>query len=165
MSNDSEKINVEDEKKRQEEKLGELIDQLAENSDTLSSFMSMLARLKEAGIINMLDNITRDYMPTDVEFFAHMFSSREFTFAGLKSANVMLSVMHAMADEGVSDMIKLFMFNLGGIVDQASEAGNDHSKMKMMELLHTLKDPETASGMRALLSMVKSIGNLMEKSK
>ena len=148
----------------QEDKLEILLDQLVDNSDTLLSFMPVLVKLKEAGITDLITNISKDYMPTDVEFFGKMFSSREFTYAGMKTANVMLSLMYAMADEKVSDTVKNLMFNSRGIMDAASSAASDNSRLGTLELYHMLKDPEIASGIRAVMSLMKAIGSVLRKS-
>jgi uncharacterized protein YjgD (DUF1641 family) len=147
-----------------EDKLEILLDQIVENSDTLLSFMPVLAKLKEAGITDLITNISKDYMPTDIEFFGHMFSSREFTYAGMKTANVMLSLMYAMADEKVSDTVKNLMFNSRGILESASSAAKDNSRLGTLELYHMMKDPEVASGIRAVLSLMKTIGSILKKT-
>lgn len=147
-----------------EDKLEILLDQLVDNSDSLLAFMPVLVKLKEAGITDLIANISKDYMPTDIEFFGHMFSSREFTYAGMKTANVMLSLMYAMADEKVSDTVKNLMFNARGILDTASTAANDTSRLGTLELYHMMKDPEVASGIRTVMSVMKAIGSILKKS-
>ena len=147
-----------------EDKLEILLKELMANSDSLVSLVSVIEKLKKAGIIDLINSISRDYMPTDIEFFGHMFSSREFTYAGLKTANVLLSVMYAMADEKISDTIKNLMFNLRGAIDAASSAAKITSSLGTLELYRMLKDPEIAAGIRAVMALMKAVGEVLKKT-
>ncbi|MGC8516114.1 MAG: DUF1641 domain-containing protein [Thermoplasmata archaeon] len=147
-----------------EDKLEILLKELMNNSDSLVSIIPVLEKLKKAGIIDLINSISRDYMPTDIEFFGHMFSSREFTYAALKSANVLLSVMYAMADEKISDTIKNLMFNLRGAMDAASSAAKTTSSLGTLELYRMLKDPEIAAGIRAVMAIMKAVGEVLKKA-
>ena len=147
-----------------EDKLEILLKELMNNSDSLVTIIPVLEKLKKAGIIDLINSISRDYMPTDIEFFGHMFSSREFTYAGLKTANVLLSVMYAMADEKISDTIKNLMFNLRGAIDAALSAAKMPSSLGTLELYRMLKDPEIAAGIRAVMAIMKAVGEVLKKA-
>ena len=46
-----------------------IIEKVADNSDALLTLLDILEKLKEAGIIKLLSDVSQSYLPTDVEFF------------------------------------------------------------------------------------------------
>ncbi len=145
-------------------KLDALKRELADNSDIVLSLLPLLKRLKEAGIIDLFADITKDYVPTDVEFLGHFFSSREFTYSILKSANLALSLLYALSDEKVSDTIKNVMFNLRGIIDGVSVSQTDNSPLSIVDLYRLSKDRNAAKGIRAYVAVMRSIGEIFERT-
>ncbi len=139
--------------------------ELVKNADVITAFVPLLVRLKEAGILNLVADIAKDYLPTDVEFLGHFFTSREFTYAALKSANLLSSVMYALADEKVSDSVKLLMFNMRGVMDKVTEANDRDSPITPLELYRVMKDKNTARGIRAALAAMSALGEIISKAK
>ncbi len=148
----------------EKDKLEEIITEVVDNSDVLLSFLPLLKRLKEAGILNLFADISKDYMPTDIEFLGHFFSSREFTYSILKSANLMLSVLYAMADEKVSDTVKNLMFNMRGIMDGISESQKDESPLSLLDIYRLSKDKNAARGIRIYVAVMRAIGEIFERT-
>ncbi|MCL4328082.1 MAG: DUF1641 domain-containing protein [Candidatus Thermoplasmatota archaeon] len=141
-----------------------LLNELKENTDVVLAFIPLVRRLKEAGILNLIAEITKDYLPTDVEFLGHFFTSREFTYAALKSANLLVSVMYALADEQVSDMLKLIMFNLRGVADAFLEQDPDHKSLSLLKMSKMMKDPDTSRGIKAMFGVLKALGETLNRT-
>ena len=148
----------------EKDKFDTLIQELLDNSDIVFSLLPLLKRLKEAGIIDLFAGITKDYVPTDVEFLGHFFSSREFTYSILKSANLVLSLLYALSDEKVSDTVKNVMFNLRGIIDGVSESQKDNSPLSIIDLYRLSRDRNAVRGIRAYVAVMRSIGEIFERT-
>ncbi|MCL4314708.1 MAG: hypothetical protein M1454_03165 [Candidatus Thermoplasmatota archaeon] len=136
---------------------------IMDNADVIESLLPLMKRLRQAGIFDLFSSVARDYVPTDIEFLGHFFSSREFTYAALKSANLLLSFMYAFSDEKVSDMLKNIMFNLRGVVDQAESVSTTQGKQIPLEVYRLLRDPDTRAGILASLGAMKAIGEIIRK--
>ncbi|AKA48947.1 hypothetical protein IX51_07370 [uncultured archaeon] len=123
----------------------------------------MFRKLKQAGIVDFIDRISGDYLPSDVEFIGKFFSSREFTTGVLKSANTILGVMYALSRETTSDALKALLFDSEGLVDSMVTGAKNPEKLSMMRLLAMTKDPEIASGLTAVLNLLKELGKSLQK--
>ena len=77
----------------------QLIEEISENADMFHSFLKMAKRLKDAGIIDLMDSVSKDYMPTDIEFLGKFFTSREFTTAVIKGGNTMTAMLYMLLSE------------------------------------------------------------------
>ncbi|MCL4330076.1 MAG: DUF1641 domain-containing protein [Candidatus Thermoplasmatota archaeon] len=137
--------------------------ELVKNADVIAALVPVLVRLKEAGILNLVADITKDYLPTDIEFLGHFFTSREFTYAALKSANLLSSVMYALSDEKISDSVKLLMFNARGIADRIDEVQDRDSPLTPLELYRMMRDKNTARGFRAVMAALNALGEILSK--
>lgn len=140
-----------------------LIMELVESRDAIQSMLVMFRKLKQAGIVDFIDRISGDYLPSDVEFIGKFFSSREFTTGVLKSANTMLGVMYALSRETTSDALKALLFDSEGLVDSMVTGAKNPEKLSMMRLLAMTKDPEIASGLTAVLNLLKELGKSLQK--
>lgn len=140
-----------------------LIMELVESRDAIQSMLVMFRKLKQAGIVDFIDRISGDYLPSDVEFIGKFFSSREFTTGVLKSANTILGVMYALSRETTSDALKALLFDSEGLVDSMVTGAKNPEKLSMMRLLAMTKDPEIASGLTAVLNLLKELGKSLQK--
>lgn len=140
-----------------------LLVELLDNKDVLISLMNVVKRLRDAGIINLFDNISRDYMPTDVEFLGKFFTSKEFTYGFLKTANTLVSVMHALSNEKTSDMVKAIMFDAEGITDSMVSGAKNPQQMSLLKMYSMIKDPDIASGFTAVMNALKVVGQSLRK--
>ncbi|OWP56083.1 MAG: hypothetical protein B2I17_08155 [Thermoplasmatales archaeon B_DKE] len=125
--------------------------------------LNIMKRLKEAGIVNLANNIANDYLPTDVEFLAKFFASKELVYGMLKSANTAVSLIHALSDERTSDLVKAVMFNMPDAAEGMVEAAKTQDRMSMMKLYSMMKDPDVAAGISVMFSFLKFLGTVMKK--
>lgn len=140
-----------------------LIKEFIDSRDAIQSLLVMFRKLKQAGIVDFIDQISGDYLPSDVEFIGKFFSSREFTTGVLKSANTMLGVMYALSMDTTSDAIKALLYDSEGLMDAMVTGAKNPERMSMMKLLAMTKDPEIASGLTAMLNMLKELGKTLQK--
>jgi len=146
-----------------DDKLEPLIREMLEDSDFLEAMLNIMKRLKEAGIVNLANNIANDYLPTDVEFLGKFFASKELVYGMLKSANTAVSLIHALSDERTSDLVKAVMFNMPDAAEGMVEAAKTQDRMSMMKLYSMMKDPEVAAGISVMFSFLKFLGTVMKK--
>jgi len=134
---------------------------LSENLDVLESMMAIIKRLKEAGVIDLMDHLSKDYMPTDIEFLGKFFTSREFSVSLLKTLNVLISVMFAVSDEKNSDVLKTIMFNSPGITDSIKEYTTSTSRLSILDVYEKMKNPDVVAGMNAMLGILGFLGHII----
>ncbi len=146
-----------------DDRLEPLIREMLEDSDFLEAMLNIMKRLKEAGIVNLANNIANDYLPTDVEFLAKFFASKELVYGMLKSANTAVSLIHALSDERTSDLVKAVMFNMPDAAEGMVEAAKTQDRMSMMKLYSMMKDPDVAAGISVMFSFLKFLGTVMKK--
>jgi len=146
-----------------DDRLEPLIREMLEDSDFLEAMLNIMKRLKEAGIVNLANNIANDYLPTDVEFLGKFFASKELVYGMLKSANTAVSLIHALSDERTSDMVKAVMFNMPDAAEGMVEAAKTQDRMSMMKLYSMMKDPDVAAGISVMFSFLKFLGTVMKK--
>lgn len=146
-----------------DDRLEPLIREMLEDSDFLEAMLNIMKRLKEAGIVNLANNIANDYLPTDVEFLAKFFASKELVYGMLKSANTAVSLIHALSDERTSDLVKAVMFNMPDATEGMVEAAKTQDRMSMMKLYSMMKDPDVAAGISVMFSFLKFLGTVMKK--
>ena len=140
-----------------------LIREFVDSRDAIQSMLAMFRKLKQAGIVDFIDQISGDYLPSDVEFIGKFFSSREFTTGVLKTANTMLGLMYALSRETTSDALKALLFDSVGLVDSMVTGAKTPERFSMMRLLAMTKDPEISSGLTAVLNMLKELGKSLQK--
>lgn len=140
-----------------------LIMELMGSKDALQSMLGMFRKLKQAGIVDLMDQMSVDYIPSDIEFIGKFFSSREFTTGVLKSANTMLGLMYALSRETTSDALKAILYDSEGLVDSMVSGAKNPEKLSMMKLLAMTKDPEIASGITAVMNLLKELGKSLQK--
>jgi|YelNatPaOPRAMG01_1025707.scaffolds.fasta_scaffold01169_16 uncharacterized protein YjgD (DUF1641 family) len=146
-----------------EDKLEPLIREILEDSDFLEALLNILKKMKEAGIVNLANNIANDYLPTDIEFLGKFFASKELVYGTLKSANTAVSVIHALSDERTSDLVKAVMFNMPDATEGMITAAKTQDKISLMKIYSMMKDPEIAAGISVMFSFLKFLGAVMKK--
>lgn len=141
-----------------------LLVSVMENADVIKSLLSALEKLKSAGIVNLMTGVVNDYVPTDVDFFGKFFSSKEFTVSMLKTMNVLVSVMGAMASEKNSDLIKGIMFNFENITDHVQDAVHNPKKYSPLKIRKLLSDEDTRVALAAMIAFLKAFGQILNKT-
>ena len=102
-------------------------------------------------------------MPTDVDFLGKFFSSKEFTVSMMKSMNVLISVMGAMASEKNSDMIKGLMFNMENITDNINDAVENPRKYSPLKLRNLIGDEDIMLSLSVMMALMKGMGQIMRR--
>ncbi len=145
------------------DEMEDLLVRVMDNADVLKTLMNMLEKLKSAGIVDLMGGVVQDYVPTDVDFLGKFFSSKEFTVSLLKTMNVLISVMGAMASEKNSDFIKGVMFNFENITDNVQDAVRNPKKYSPMRVSNLLSDEDIRLAMSVLIAMLKGFGQIIKK--
>lgn len=141
-----------------------LLVKVMENADVIKSLVDALEKLKSAGIVDLMTGMVNDYVPTDVDFLGKFFSSKEFTVSLMKTMNVLISVMGAMASEKNSDMIKGLMFNFENITDNVQDAVHNPKKYSPLKLGNILKDEDVMVSVSAMVALMKGMGQILRKT-
>jgi uncharacterized protein YjgD (DUF1641 family) len=142
-----------------------IIEKVADNSDALLTLLDILEKLKEAGIIKLLSDVSQSYLPTDVEFFGKFISSKEFANGIMKTGNVLLALLFALSDERTTDTIKAILFNLPDISKDLVDTIGSGKKQTLVGMYSSIKNDQdlflglTAS-MKAMSRITKSIKKL-----
>ncbi|WP_075057597.1 DUF1641 domain-containing protein [Thermogymnomonas acidicola] len=104
--------------------------------------LNFFAKLKKAGVLDMMEGLSEDYLPTDIEFIVRFFSSKEFSTALIKGANVLMSLLHALSNETVGDSIKTIAYNSENIWDAMVSGGAKNPiNIGMLRLMAILRIP------------------------
>ncbi len=140
-----------------------LIEEISENADMFHSFLKMAKRLKDAGIIDLMDSVSKDYMPTDIEFLGKFFTSREFTTAVIKGGNTMTAMLYMLLSEQNTDLIRLLLYNSEGFSDAIVDGVRKPRKMTFLSLYSMMKDPDVSAGMTAMFNILKVFGKVVNE--
>ncbi|MEM0155230.1 MAG: DUF1641 domain-containing protein [Thermoplasmataceae archaeon] len=146
-----------------EDSLEPLIKDLLANADLIESLLTLLKKMKQAGLVELLNSVSSGYVPTDIEFMGKFFSSKELIYGMLKSANTAVSLIHALSDERTSDMVKAIMYNLPDATESMVDAAKNPDRLSALKLMSMLKDPEVAAGMSVMFSFLKFLGSAIKK--
>ncbi len=140
-----------------DDKLDIILDRLTENKDAIISLANLLDKMKQAGLVDVLDKINKDYTPTDMEFLVKFFSEKELIAALLKVGDGMMGLLYGLSDTRTSDVFKAISFNLQGITDGVVDGVKNPMQFSMLKLLSLLKDPDVSALITGLLNAVRVI--------
>ena len=139
-----------------------VLSRIEKNAEVIDSLLEILEKLQDAGIVDLMKSVSNNYLPTDVDFFGKFFSSKEFTIALMKTMNVSISVMGALASEKNSDLIKGFMFNFETITDNVQEAVHNPKKYSP-KIRKFIMDEDYKASTAVLMALMLSIGQILKK--
>ena len=74
-----------------------LIIGLLENKDALTSLLNLLTRMRKSGLIEILDDLSSDYLPSDLEFLTTFLTSRDALVGVVKMVNVLAALSHSLS--------------------------------------------------------------------
>ena len=142
-----------------------VISKVNDNADALMSLLEIVEKLKEAGIIDLMKNISESYLPTDVEFFGKFLSSKEFATGVMKTANIVIPLIYALSDEHTSDVLKAILFNLPDISKDVVDTIGSGKKQTMVGMYSSIKNDQDlflaiSASMKALSRISKAIRKL-----
>ncbi|MHB1650105.1 MAG: helical membrane plugin domain-containing protein [Thermoplasmataceae archaeon] len=145
------------------DKLEPVLRELLDDRDFLESLVNIIRHMKGAGIVDLVNNISTDYLPTDIEFLGKFFSSKEFVYGSLKTAISLVSVLYAFSDEKTSDLFKAIMYNLPSATEEIITSSKQTGRMSVRKLLSRMKDPEIGAGMEIAFTLLKFLGSVSKK--
>ncbi len=139
-----------------------VLSRIEKNAEVIDSLLEILEKMQDAGIVDLMKSVSNNYLPTDVDFFGKFFSSKEFTIALMKTMNVSISVMGALASEKNSDLIKGFMFNFETITDNVQEAVHNPKKYSP-KIRKFIMDDDYKASTAVLMALMLSVGQILKK--
>ncbi len=134
------------------------------NAELINPLFDVLEKLKQAGITELMTSVVNDYIPTDVDFLARFFSSKEFTVSLLKTMNVLIAVMGAMASEKTSDLIKAILFNFENMSSLMIDSAENPKKYSPLKVTKLLSDQDVMTGMAVMIAFLKGFGQVMRRA-
>lgn len=134
------------------------------NAELINPLFDVLEKLKSAGLVELMQTVVEDYIPTDVDFLGRFFSSKEFTIALLKTMNVLIAVMGAMSSEKTSDLIKAILFNFENMTDMVMDSISNPKKYSPLKITKILSDEDVMMGMAAMIAFLKGFGQILRRA-
>lgn len=146
-----------------EDDLEPLIQGLLENKDSFESMLGLFGKVKNSGLITALENLSSEYLPSDIEFLANFLTSRDFLYGFVKTMNVVSALSHAMSSEKGSDAIKAIMYNSEELWSGMISGAKNPEATSLLRLYAMVKDPDISAGLTAVLNALKAIGSALRK--
>lgn len=140
-----------------------LLSKVEENQDTLISFMDLFQKLKDAGLIDVMMEVSNDFAPSDIEFLEKFFTEKELISAILKVGNDLISILYALAEERTSDVVKAISFNLPGVTAGFVEGVKNPQTFSALKLMSLLKDPDVSALITGMVNAIKVITSSVKK--
>ncbi len=141
-----------------------VIQKITNDTGAILSILEILEKLEHAGIIKLLDNISKSYLPTDVEFFGKFVSSKEFANGIMKLANTLVPVLYAFSDERTSDIVKALLYNMPDISKDIVDTVTSGKKQTVLTMYSEIKnDRDILKLITALLKALSRISKSIKK--
>ncbi|MEM0156596.1 MAG: DUF1641 domain-containing protein [Thermoplasmataceae archaeon] len=158
--NEEEMKNTEEEN---EDDIEPLLRGLLENRHAFESLMNMLTKLNNSGLMSVVENISADYLPSDIEFLSEFLTSKDFLTSFVKTMNVVTALSHSLAGERASDALKAILYNSDAIWEGMVTGAKNPEAISILRLYAMLRDPDTAAGLTAVLNALKAVGMALRK--
>ena len=152
---------VEMDKNQDDDDIETMIEGLMQNKDSLMKIVGLTKRVSDAGLIDIIENMTTDYMPADIEYIMNLFTSKEFTIGLIKSINVLSGLLHSLSSDKSGDAVKAVLFNTDSIMDSMVTGAKNPETFSIFRMLALMKDPEITSGLTAVLNALKALGKAL----
>jgi Uncharacterized conserved protein, COG2427 len=158
--NEEEMKNTEEEN---EDDIEPLLRGLLENKHAFESLMNMLTKLNNSGLMSVVENISADYLPSDIEFLSEFLTSKDFLTSFVKTMNVVTALSHSLAGERASDALKAILYNSDAIWEGMVTGAKNPEAISVLRLYAMLRDPDTAAGLTAVLNALNGRRDGTEK--
>lgn len=152
---------IEMDKNQDDDDIETMIEGLMQNKDSLMKIVGLTKRVSDAGLIDIIENMTTDYMPADIEYIMNLFTSKEFTIGLIKSINVLSGLLHSLSSDKSGDAVKAVLFNTDSIMDSMVTGAKNPETFSIFRMLAIMKDPEISSGLTAVLNALKALGKAL----
>ncbi len=140
-----------------------LIKGLLDNTDAFGPMLNLFSKLKNSGMLGALENLSAEFLPSDIEFLSTFLTSKDFLYGLVKTVNVISALSHAMSNEKGSDAIKAIMYNSDEIWDGMISGAKNPEATSLLRLYAMIKDPDISAGLTAVLNALKAIGSALKK--
>jgi len=140
-----------------------LIIGLLENKDALTSLLNLLTKMRKSGLLEILDDLSSEYLPSDLEFLTTFLTSRDALVGVVRMVNVLASLSHALSSETAGDTIKAIAFNSDQIFEGMVSGAKNPESLGLMSFYAMLKDPDISAGLSAMLGALRALGIALKK--
>ncbi len=140
-----------------------LIEGLIENRDSFEALLNLFGKVKDSGLISALENLSSEFLPSDIEFLSSFMTSRDFLYGFVKTMNVVSALSHSLSSEKASDAIKAILFNSDELWDGMVDGAKNPEATSLLRLYAMLKDPDISAGLTAALYALKAVGSALRK--
>lgn len=146
-----------------EDDLEPLIMGLMENKDAFESMLNLFTKVKNSGLLTALENLSGEYLPSDIEFLSSFLTSKDFVFGFVKTMNVVSALSHSLSSEKASDAVKAILYNSDQLWDGMISGAKNPEATSLLRLYAMVKDPDVSAGLTAMLNALKAIGSALKK--
>lgn len=162
MTDNTEELkNIESE--NDEDDFEPLLKGLIENRDAFESMLNLFGKIKSSGLLSAMENLSGEYLPSDIEFLSSFLTSRDFLYGFVKTMNVVSALAHSMSSEKASDAIKAILYNSDEMFDGMITGAKNPEATSLLRLYAMVKDPEVSAGLTAVINALKAIGSALKK--
>ncbi len=146
---------------QKEDKMETALKILLENQDDLLSLVTVLDTMGKSGMFKLIGDIVKDYFPSDPTYLVRIIGSESTMRSVGKLFNILPALLNMMQDERTNDIVKELAFNVDGLSETLLDGAKNPERFGVMKLMSILKDPEVASGMTALINVLKFLGKIL----
>ncbi len=146
---------------QKEDKMETALKILLENQDDLLSLATVLDTMGKSGMFKLIGDIVKDYFPSDPTYLVRIIGSESTMRSVGKLFNILPALLNLMQDERTNDIVKELAFNVDGLSETLLDGAKNPERFGVMKLMSILKDPEVASGMTALINVLKFLGKIL----
>ncbi|MGC8505868.1 MAG: DUF1641 domain-containing protein [Thermoplasmata archaeon] len=146
---------------QKEDKMETALKILLENQDDLLSFATILDTMGKSGMFKLIGDIVKDYFPSDPTYLVRIIGSESTMRSVGKLFNILPAFLNLIQDERTNDIVKELAFNVDGLSETLLDGAKNPERFGVMKLMSILKDPEVASGMTALINVLKFVGKIL----
>lgn len=152
----NEKANVEG-----SDKIEEFLTVITENGASLEPVLDALIAIGRSGVLERLGNVIKEFSATDPTYLLGMFSSEESLRGMAKLLGLFSSLLAAAGSETLTDIVKTVAFNSDSISDSMVTGAKNPDRFGLMKMMSTMKDPDFASSLTAMINALKIVGKLL----
>lgn len=152
-----------EEPEMEQDDLEPLIKGLLENTDAFAPMLRLFTKLRNSGLLDVMENISGEFLPSDIEFLSTFLTSRDFLYGLVKTINVVSALSHAMSSEKGSDTVKAILYNSDDIWDGMVTGAKNPEATSLLRLYSMVKDPDISAGLTAMLNALKAVGSALKK--
>ena len=146
---------------QKEDKMETALKILLENQDDLLSLATILDTMGKSGMFKLIGDIVKDYFPSDPTYLVRIIGSESTMRSVGKLFNILPALLNLMQDERTNDIVKELAFNVDGLSETLLDGAKNPERFGVMKLMSILKDPEVASGMTAMINVLKFLGKIL----